>query len=273
MGPINAYRNAKLLFKKQPALSTTEIIQVLITVILGGFYVSFNMWGVDELDYVYGIQNLITITLAFFLILTLIIIVQKFVGFMLGYKATYEYSWLGLLIGFFVTFMTNGIVPFFLPGGNSYKPILSARLGKYRRDHKHAEIFMIASIATIIPIIFTLLFSSIYLATDEQLFRNLVIAGLFMAFFSLIPLPHMLSPHKWGMHGPSDIKILDKFSNGTYGFDMLLSSLTAYAFLAATTIMFILLAITFNIFSLVISFLLAIVVLIVYKIVITYFTK
>ena len=265
--------------KKYAAFSHKEVSHYLFVAILVGFYYSFNDWGyVSEtgeavIDYTIGVGNLLVAIFGVLLILGLIILAQKGVAMLFGYTVEYVMSWFGLLVGFFVTGFSNGLIPFFLPGACHYELVKTARLGKYRQFFNMNELFLVTSMAVVVPLLLTIPFSALYLFTEIVMFKTLTLMCLLFAAFALIPLPNFASLSKWNLHGVTDFKLLKKFDGGTYGYDMFLFNSTAYILLALTAALFIALALLFSVFSFIVSFFLALLLYFIYKIMIRYMQK
>ena len=225
-----------LLFKKYNSFSKQELVYVFITSILAGFYLSFDDWGLETYDAMAGIENFLAATFSVLLILSLVILAQKALGSFFGYVITYEYAWVGLILGFFVTVISYGAFPLFLPGGINYKIIKSARIGMFFPSYKHSEMFVISSMAVIIPLFFTLVFGSFFIGTSVEIFRHITITALLFALFALIPAPHVRPIHKWKIHGVSEIRFIKHLSGGTYGYDLFSFHHTAYMLIGITTL-------------------------------------
>lgn len=265
--------NATLLMKKYNGFTKQEMVYMFITSVLAGFYLSFDDWGVGEYNVATGLENFLAATFAVFLILATVVLVQKYLGSIFGYKIGYMYSWVGLLVGLFITLVSYGAFPFFLPGGINYEIIKTARLGKFNRSYKYSEMFTIASVAVIIPLFFALLFGSFFLTTETELFRHITIAALLFALFALIPLPQMKPLHKWKVHGVSEIKFIRQLKGGTFGYDLFNFHMATYFLVVLTALVFAGLVVLFQVFSLVMSFVLALVILFVYKVAIPYLQR
>lgn len=265
--------NFVYLYKKYGSLHKEELVMLLITAILAGFYLAFDNWGVQEVDVALGVSNFLLSAFAVVLILALMTIAQKLIGIQLGYKVQYEYSWIGLLVGFFVTAFSYGTIPFFLPGGSRFEMIKTARLGKFLPDYKYSELFFITSLAVLIPLIISIPFGALYIISEVEIFRHITIAGLLLAVFALIPAPKLERPKKWGMHGVTDLGLFKQLNGGTYGYDLFCFSMTAYLVLVAFTLVFVALVLIFQIFSIILSLILGLLAIWIYNVLYKYFQK
>jgi len=264
--------NVSYNLRKYFSWSSHEWLSFLITVVVVAFLLSFNNWGADELDVNVGIENLAVMVFSMVLLLGVIILVQKMLGIFLGYSVTYESSWLGLGIGLFVTILTNGILPFFLPGGLKYDTIPTRRIGKFLPGHNHNELFVIAAAAPLVPLLLAIPFGALYLATGVETLKLIIFAALFTSVYSLIPFPNFVNPGK--LHGPTDITQVHKLlHHGAYGYDLWSFNMPGYAVLVATVLVFSALVLLLNVFSLVVAFVLGLLMLWIYKITVKYLTK
>lgn len=256
--------------RKYSAFTNDEIIQIIVTAIIGGFFFSFNKWGFDEFSYSVGIQNLIIQTLLILIILFSMIIAQKVMGIFFGYKITYKYSWLGLILGLFITGFSNGFLPFVIPGGIDYKKIKTLRMGQFLSDYKYSELFLITSLSTIIPLVWVSPLGAIYLMNGSLMVKYLIITCLLISIYSLIPVPRLLSPKEWNFHGISDLKPIKLLRGGSYGYDLFCFSMNSYIILSFWVLTFCGLVYLFQIYSFILAMILGLILLGVYKLVINY---
>ncbi len=259
-------------YHKHAKLGRGELISLLSTAIIAGFYLSFNDWGEGAAKLEVGLQNLAFAIFAVLLILGTVVFLQKALGIFYGYKITYIHSWPGFVLGFFITVFSSGLFPFFLPGIINYQLITTARLGKYLPRHKFSEMWVVSSIAVVVPLLFASVFGSFYIASEIELFRNITVAALLIALFSLIPAPSLKNPLSENK-GMTDVRLYHNLNQATFGYDLITFSFSAYVVLAVTTLIFSALVLLFQVLSIILSFVLAIVVLLVYHIAINYLKK
>jgi len=257
-------------YHKHAKLEQSELISLIITALVAGFYISFNDWGEGVAKYEVGLQNLAFAVFAVLLILGTVVFLQKALGIFFGYKTSYKHSWPGFFVGFFVTVFSNGLFPFFLPGLTNYKLIRTARLGKFLPHYKYSEMWVVSSLAVIVPLFFAAIFGSFYVASELEVFRHITIAAILIAVFALIPAPNLKSPTDLGNKGVTDVRLYKNIHQATFGYDLITFSFPAYVVLAATTAIFSLLVLVFQLFSIVLSFALALVVIFVYRSAIIY---
>jgi len=256
-------------YQKHAKLEKSELISLVITALVAGFFLSFNDWGEEAAKYAVGLQNLVFAIFAVLLILGTVVFLQKALGVFFGYKTTYAHSWPGLLVGFFITLFSNGLFPFFLPGIVNYKLVKTARLGKFLPHYKYSEMWLVSSLAVIIPLFFAAIFGSFYVASELEIFRHITIAAILIAVFALIPAPNMKNPLSENK-SLTDVRLYSNIHQATFGYDLITFSFPAYVVLAATTAIFALLVLVFQVFSIVLSFVFALVVILVYRSAILY---
>lgn len=257
-------------YHKHAKLEQAELVSLIITALVAGFYLSFNDWGEGVAKYSVGLQNLAFAIFAVMLILGTVVFLQKALGVFFGYKTSYSHSWPGLVVGFFITAFSNGLFPFFLPGITNYKLIQTARLGKFLPHYKYSEMWVVSSLAVIIPLFFAAIFGSFYIASEVEVFRHITIAALLIAIFALIPAPNLKNPASLGNKGMTDVRLYRNIHQATFGYDLITFSFPAYVVLAAVTVIFSLLVLVFQTFSIVLSFLFALIVILVYRSAIIY---
>jgi|GEM_PF-2118753 len=208
--------------------SKEEWLALLITAVAGGFMVSFNDWGGKAFDIFSatwgepfvlstGIVNFVFGFVLVFLVLAFQVLVSKMVGVRYGVDVTYDKYLLGLLVGFFVTFLSFGYLPFFITGRFRFRAIPNLRVGKFRANMaKNWEIGLsmlagpLALILTTIPINFLMYLSGM------MVLRQLLIVMVLLAVYAMLPLPLIETANLYTVY----MSRLESLEGGLPGYDI-----------------------------------------------------
>jgi hypothetical protein len=166
-----------------------ELIQFFITVIFTAFFLSFRYWGVDTFNLTEGLTNLLLSFLFILIFLFLHVAAQKATALWIGYTATYQYSLIGLLIGMFFVFFTNGI-PLLLIGTFWLTHSERLRLGKFRYGLNYSDVAKVAFAGPLVNVLLIIVLKPIYFATGSDFVFRLIVFNALIACFSLLPVPH-----------------------------------------------------------------------------------
>lgn len=171
--------------------SPRELKELVITAILFGFILSFRKWGGETFDMRVGIISWTIAAVFVFMAMFWNISWQKIFAINDGFIAHYHWWFQGVLLGVFITFMTFGMVPFLYPGNVFFEHSKKLRLGRFRHGENIKD-FAVASIAGVVSnVVFALLLSFIYIPTQNQWVKLLIIINFLYAFFSMLPIPRI----------------------------------------------------------------------------------
>ncbi|MFH2020815.1 MAG: hypothetical protein ABIJ34_05340 [archaeon] len=179
------------------SLSSKEIKQMIITVLIIAFVWSFNKWGDVTFDFVAGLKNFLLGALYAAIGLIINQIGQRIVAVYYGYDPTYEYGIIGLMIALVITFASRGWLIFFLPGGVNVRHLTASRLGEFRyytNDWEWAKGGFTGPFFNIILVILCSFFKEI------PFVRELMIMNIMFAVYSLVPIPGNLGLYLFYPH-------------------------------------------------------------------------
>lgn len=246
------------------SFSKEELLAVITTAVAGGFIFSFNDWGSDGVDFLFGVQNLFTSTLFVFLLLTFQIIVWKLVGIRYGLDVVYDKYPLGLLIGVFIAFLSFGYLPFFITGKLDYKTIQNLRIGKFRSTFaKNWEVGLVAGAGPLALFFLAILFSSLQGLTGLAIFHDAILIAVLLACYSLLPLPLIQTANPYTVY----MSRIEAFEGNVPGFDIFFASRKWYLFIISMSVIFTFFALVFHpsIFAFFLSVILGAAVLFIYS--------
>jgi hypothetical protein len=115
--------------KKYFSFSKAEKNAFLLTALAFGFIFSFKSWGVEQFDLLFGIRNLILATVLSSIVLLVKLSAQKYFAIKIGFAAEYRMWPIGLIVGLFLVFLTNGNFVFLGIGSLVFHTISTMRIG------------------------------------------------------------------------------------------------------------------------------------------------
>ncbi|KYK24552.1 hypothetical protein AYK26_03150 [Euryarchaeota archaeon SM23-78] len=237
--------------EKRFRFSKRELFQLIITVLVAAFVLSFRNWGVgEEFSFDEGLTNLLLTAIIVFIFLIIHFSVQKIVALKMGYKSEYRYWINGFLISLIVVFLTEGHFPLFFTGSLWHEVIPKLRVGVFRGGAKHKDIGIIAFSGPLINILLVGLLAPIYLATESSFLHSIIFVNLLIAIFSLLPLP--------------TFEKLRQFKGGTTGLYLFIASRWVFVLVFVTTLAYTVLILLANVFSYIIALAIGIITTVVY---------
>jgi len=178
--------------KKYLTFSKRELGELLATILILGFILSFKYWGGETADVSIGIYNLIVMSLVAFVCMIAHVGIQKIVAIRNQAIVEYRAWWLGLFIAIYITLMSYGEWYFILPGGLIYSSIRLHKIHTKSQELSFKEMSKIALSGPLINLFLALLFQSIILSGTTNLFlEKLVTLNLVLAICTILPIPQL----------------------------------------------------------------------------------
>lgn len=109
-----------------------EIKGITIAILVMAFIVSFDEWGVDKFDLMYGLRNFLNAVLILLLSFLVYQTAQRFTAIRSGFKAEWRIWYYGLLIGLILVFVSRGKLWFLAPGGVIVYHMAGYRITSFR---------------------------------------------------------------------------------------------------------------------------------------------
>lgn len=174
--------------------SSEELKSFIIICLVFAFMMSFNEWGVERFEVLYGIKN--------FIIALIIVTISVFVceaghriaGLIVGFKVESKLWWPGLLMAVALLLLSNGKLKIYVGFGIFIHHLAAHRLGKFRYGLNVKALGMIALAGPLACVLFGGLVKTIQLyltwlplnvaIVDKIFFFNMIFAAI-----SLLPIP------------------------------------------------------------------------------------
>lgn len=222
--------------------SKDEWLSLFLTAAIMAFVLGFRKWGEKTFSFSTGLSNLVFFFFASSLLLLIFVLAQKLAGIFFGVMVTYQSYGFGLIIGVFITILSFGFIPAFMPGFLRYKAIPNLRVGKFRATLvKKWEQGLVAAAGPIVMLFVVILLQFLALVTGLPLFHTLIVISLLLAFYSLIPLPLFQSKNPYTVYMVG----MESLNESTPGFDILYASPAFFFFVFGTVLCFALLSLLF----------------------------
>src|SRR3989339_168465 len=178
--------------KKEFNFNHNELSGLIIGMIVFGFIFSFKYWGTQKFDWIYGLKNLVLITLAAGISLFAHVAPQKIYALSLGYKVEFRTWWLGILISLVFAFATFGNLTLVLAGSASAVFMVRHRLGQFRYGFQIEEQALIAFWGVLGSLIMAMGFRiGNYFFSQTLFFERGMIICLIFAICSVLPIPRL----------------------------------------------------------------------------------
>ncbi|MBI5388972.1 hypothetical protein HZB01_01170 [Candidatus Woesearchaeota archaeon] len=184
----------KLYFKFSPK----EVQNIMISVVVMGFMVSFREWGItNEVNVYLGFFNWFNASLIILLTMIVWMTFCRLFSIIVGFRGEFKFWPGGLVFALIVTFVTRGYVWFlFLPGGLIVQHLTTHRIG-YFRYGRNNQAYAIACMAGPIALIFLALFFRMLLGffPENPLLIKAVAINLWFAVINMLPIPPLNGAH------------------------------------------------------------------------------
>ena len=169
-----------------------ELNFLIPAVLIVAFSFSFKDWGETELDLAEGLKNFLLLIIIAALSFFVRISFQKIYALKEGYKAEFKGWWLGIIIAFLFTIISNGSIKLILIGGITASLMVRQRLGEFRYGFSYLDNAKISLSGIAANILLALFFSSgLYFFPDNYFFLKGMRLNLIMAVCSSLPLPQL----------------------------------------------------------------------------------
>ncbi|MBW2977033.1 hypothetical protein KY347_06320 [Candidatus Woesearchaeota archaeon] len=177
----------KRYFKFTPLELRSLVIAILIT----AFVFSFRDWGYGEVfNFGVGLFNFFNAVLIVALSFLVHISVQRVWSLGTGYRLEWKMWSYGLLFGLIIAFLTNGAVWWLiLPGGFMVHHMAGHRLGWFRYGINYWAIGLIAVTGSFATIFLAAVFKALSAIALNSLIQKVIAFNIAYAVCSLLPIP------------------------------------------------------------------------------------
>lgn len=190
--PWSITYNVKRYFK----FSTEEMRGLLIGIFIVAFLVSFDEWGVETFNVMFGLRNFLNAILIITLAFLFRIAVQRVIGLSLGYKVEYRMWLYGLLTAIVLIIVSNGKLWLIVPGGLLFYHMPGHRLGAFRYGLNYFPVGVIGFFGPMSNLFLAMLFKwlLVYFPGNILLHKGMVV-NIWFALFTMLPIPPLDGSH------------------------------------------------------------------------------
>src|SRR3989344_3377601 len=180
---FGSWTNLKRCFK----FELNEVRDIIISILVAGFILSFRYWGGTEFSWTIGFKNFLGMSLVAAFSILFVITATKIFGVMRYTEVVYKIWPFGLVFSLIFATFTNGWALVFFMGGFLYSKIGNLRIGELFQE---IPLFTKSRIASVVP--FTHFFLAIFFkililsGKDTLLIRTGLIFNLLMAIYSVL---------------------------------------------------------------------------------------
>ena len=175
--------------KRYYKFSPHELRGLIISILVIAFIISFKDWGKDRFDALSGLYNLFNSIL----IVTLSILIhdagQRIWGLAIGYRIEFKMFSFGLLLALIVAFITNGGIWIIIPGGFMLHHLAGHRLGFFRYGVNYFGQAMVALAGPLFSFMLIILLKILYAFSPNLLIQKAIIFNVIYTLTNLLPIP------------------------------------------------------------------------------------
>lgn len=218
-----------------------EIRHIIISVLVLAFIWAFND-GAEVFDFTHWILNYIKVVIMVVITMLMHLTAQKLIALHKGYRVEYRMWSVGLIIGVILTLLTNGKFPFLAAGGPVFYHLAKQRIGDFRYGLNYFICGIIAAVGIYANLVFAMMFktSQWIFSINSPFLDEFFIFTLVFVFYMSLPIPPLT------------------------GVMIFYSSKLLYVFLEGVILMYLLLAVILNVFSIIWGIILGAVVFVIY---------
>ena len=188
--PFYPISDLKDKLKKYFMFSREEVKDLIITILILAFIVSFKEWGVKEFDLLVGLKNLFNAVLIMTLVVLIHISAQRVAGLHVGIRVEYRLWWLGLVLGLVFVFVSRGNIWFLAPGGIIFHHLAIHRIGFFRYGINTLTMNSISFMGPLANIALAIVFKILFMfLPNNMLIEKVIFVSLWFAVFNMLPIP------------------------------------------------------------------------------------
>ncbi len=183
--------------KKYFRFEASEIRAIIIGVVVLGFIISFDEWGIGkEVDLYYGLRNFFNAILIMLLAMLVHISAQRIAALSVGFRAEYRIWMYGIIIGVILAFFSGGKLWFLAAGGVIVHHMAGHRLGYFRYGLNYWPLGMIGISGPIANLALAIIFKILLINFPENILLEKAMAvNIWYALFSMLPIPPLDGSH------------------------------------------------------------------------------
>jgi len=183
--------------KKYFKFDASEIRAMIIGVVVLGFIISFDEWGIGkEVDLYFGLNNLFNAILIMLLAMLVHVSAQRIAALSVGFRAQYKIWTYGIIIGVILAFFSAGKLWFLAAGGVIVHHMAGHRLGYFRYGLNYWPLGIVGIAGPIANLFLAIIFKMLLLSFPENiLLQQAMVVNIWFALFNMLPIPPLDGSH------------------------------------------------------------------------------
>ncbi|MBW2980106.1 hypothetical protein KY360_01665 [Candidatus Woesearchaeota archaeon] len=174
--------------KKYYKFTPTEITNVIASIAIIAFIISFNEWEVGNLAV--GLRNLFNAALIVTLTFIVHLSAQRITALQIGFRSEYKMFTFGLLLGLVLVFLSRGKIWWvILPGGVIIHHMAGHRLGWWRYGLTYFGQAFIALMGPTATMLLALFFRMLRGVVASPLIHKAMVFNIVFAICTMLPIP------------------------------------------------------------------------------------
>lgn len=166
-----------------------ELRGLMVSILVIAFIISFKEWGITSFDFRIGLYNLFNSIL----IVALSILVhdagQRLWGLAIGYRVEYKMWTFGLIIALVIAFLSNGNLWLIAPAGFMLHHLAAHRLGWFRYGINYFGQAMVALAGPLFTLMLVILLKVLSTFYPNPLVQKALMLNVVYTITSLLPIP------------------------------------------------------------------------------------
>lgn len=182
--------------KKYYGFKPEEVRAIALGVIAIAIVISFDEWGVDKFDFMYGLRNLFNAALIVLLSFLVHISAQRIMALFSGFKVEYR-NWLyGVGIALILAVVSRGKLWFIAPGGIIVYHMAGHRLGSFRYGLNFWPLGLVGISGPIGTVFLAIFFKlMLYISPANLLLHKAMVFNIWYALIAMLPIPPLDGSH------------------------------------------------------------------------------
>jgi len=190
VNPIDRLSSFSYAVKKYYGFDKDELKGMAVAIVIIAFIVSFDEWGVDKFDLMYGLRNFFNAILIVLLSFIVYQTAQRFTAIKSGFKAEWRIWIYGLLIGLVLAFVSRGKLWFLAPGGVIVYHMAGHRICSFRYGLNYWPLGLSAIMGPLACAMLAIIFKILGAALPANiLILKAMKINIWLAIVNLLPIP------------------------------------------------------------------------------------
>ncbi|MBI2654591.1 hypothetical protein HYX02_07360 [Candidatus Woesearchaeota archaeon] len=166
-----------------------ELKGLVISILVIAFIVSFKEWGKATFDLSVGLYNLFNSILIVALSVLIHDMGQRIFGLIAGYRVEFQMWTFGLIVALVIAFVSNGSIWVIIPSGFLLHHLAGPRLGWFRYGIGYFGQAMVALAGPLFSLMLIILLKVLSVFSPNPLVQKAIIFNVVYAITSLLPIP------------------------------------------------------------------------------------